>query len=110
MGEGPDLTEIISELQTQLNKEKAKIEDLEAKADSLKARESQLRIEFRKAESRKTSKAAELAAKTGMVKKKEAMYLDQKSQRDKIITECCQLDANIKNLKVENKDAIEKTI
>merc|ERR1719188_737187 len=27
-----------------------------------------------------------------------------------MITECCQLDANTKNLKLENKDAIEKTI
>jgi len=107
---GPDLNEVISELQTQLNKEKARVEELEGRADSLKARESQLRMEFRKAESRKTSKSAELAAKSGMVKKKEAMYLDQKAQRDKLISECCQLDSNTKHLKVENKNAVEQVI
>lgn len=108
--DGPDLNEILSELQTQLNKERAKVEGLEATSNALTAKEGQLRVEFRKAESRKTAKAAELAAKTGMVKKKEAMYLDQKAQRDKLIAECCHLDDSTKNLKIENKSALEDTV
>merc|ERR1712043_12519 len=81
--------------------ERAKVEGLEATSNALTAKEGQLRVEFRKAESRKTAKAAELAAKTGMVKKKEAMYLDQKAQRDKLIAECCHLDDSTKILRLK---------
>lgn len=106
--EGPSLDEILAELQAQLNAENAKADDLDAKALTLKSREEQLKLELRRAEGKKTQISSQVAAQRGVVKKKEALYLEQRSQLDKIMEDCRQIEHNADKSKRENKQAIEE--